>query len=147
MFKIFLRPSATSRRYSYIRHHGNEGLHRPQASSIEMASDTGSENVLHTVNQAFDYDADDEPPIETRGSPIQVRQHENHSTLPTVDGGSEAWLFLAGSFLIEALVWGKFFFSPSFSHSQSNAAWYQMVSALASFPRALILRFIGISPL
>lgn len=28
-------------------------------------------------------------------------------SLPRVDGGKEAWLFLAGSFFIEALVWGR----------------------------------------
>ena len=34
---------------------------------------------------------------------------EGHSQqLPPVDGGKDAWLFLAASFVIEALVWGKF---------------------------------------
>lgn len=27
--------------------------------------------------------------------------------LPPVDGGKDAWLFLAASFVVEALVWGK----------------------------------------
>ena len=27
-------------------------------------------------------------------------------SLPPVDGGKDAWLFLAGCFMIEALVWG-----------------------------------------
>lgn len=76
-----------------------------------MASDTGSESALHGINPAFDYNASDESSIETQGSPIQVRQHEIHSTLPAVNGGREAWLFLAGSFFIEALVWGRFLFS------------------------------------
>lgn len=37
-----------------------------------------------------------------------VRNEENRLefSLPRVDGGKEAWLFLAGSFFIEALVWG-----------------------------------------
>jgi hypothetical protein len=29
------------------------------------------------------------------------------SSLPPVDGGKDAWLFLAACFIIEALVWGK----------------------------------------
>ena len=28
------------------------------------------------------------------------------SALPTVDGGKDAWLFLAACFVVEALVWG-----------------------------------------
>jgi hypothetical protein len=31
--------------------------------------------------------------------------------LPPVDGGKDAWLFLAACFIIEALVWGKSLFS------------------------------------
>ena len=80
-----------------------------------MASGTGSDIALHNINQAFDYDVNDESPIDTQGSPIRVRQHEIHSNLPTVDGGREAWLFLAGSFFIEALVWGKCLFLKVFS--------------------------------
>ena len=107
--KNFLRPSATSRRHSYIRHLRNEELDHSQAYSTGMASDTGSEIAIQSINQAFDYNVNDESPIETQGSPTQVRQYEIHSNLPTVDGGREAWLFLAGSFFIEALVWGKSF--------------------------------------
>ena len=33
-------------------------------------------------------------------------EHEFQS-LPRVDGGKEAWLFLTGCFLLEALVWGQ----------------------------------------
>ena len=32
---------------------------------------------------------------------------QEHASLPRVDGGKAAWLFLAGCFSIEALVWGK----------------------------------------
>lgn len=31
----------------------------------------------------------------------------NSQQLPPVDGGKDAWLFLAASFVIEALVWGR----------------------------------------
>ena len=105
--RFFLRPSATSRRYRYITHFGNKALDHSQASSTGMASGTGSDIALHNINQAFDYDVNDESPIDRQASPIQVRQHEIHSNLPPVDGGREAWLFLVGSFFIEALVWGK----------------------------------------
>jgi hypothetical protein len=34
--------------------------------------------------------------------------HENEaSSLPPVDGGKDAWLFLAASFMVEALTWGE----------------------------------------
>lgn len=29
-------------------------------------------------------------------------------TLPQADRGKDAWLFLAGCFMVEALIWGKF---------------------------------------
>jgi hypothetical protein len=32
---------------------------------------------------------------------------EDSSKLPRVDGGKDAWLFLVGCFVFEALVWGK----------------------------------------
>lgn len=35
------------------------------------------------------------------------QDHVNESQLPPVDGGKDAWLFLAACFVIEALVWGK----------------------------------------
>lgn len=31
-----------------------------------------------------------------------------HGSVPKTDGGKNAWLFLAGCFVLEALVWGKF---------------------------------------
>ena len=36
----------------------------------------------------------------------ESHEHE-HASLPKADGGKDAWLFLAGSFCIEALVWGE----------------------------------------
>ncbi len=32
----------------------------------------------------------------------------DESTLPPVDGGKDAWLFLAACFVVEALVWGTY---------------------------------------
>lgn len=64
--RFFFRPTATSRRYSYIRHLRNEALDNSRASSAGMASDTGSESALHGINPAFDYNASDESPIETQ---------------------------------------------------------------------------------
>ena len=37
-------------------------------------------------------------------SPHPARQE---FSLPPVDGGKDAWLFLAASFFVEALVWGE----------------------------------------
>jgi hypothetical protein len=31
---------------------------------------------------------------------------QHQVSLPPVDGGKDAWLFLAASFIVEALVWG-----------------------------------------
>lgn len=46
---------------------------------------------------------EDSPPTQSSDGPI----HE--FSLPRADGGKQAWLFLAGCFVIEALVWGEFF--------------------------------------
>lgn len=37
---------------------------------------------------------------------------EHEFSLPPVDGGKDAWLFLGAAFLIEVLVWGKIFLHP-----------------------------------
>lgn len=44
----------------------------------------------------------------TPGSPGAFYDDDEAFFLSPSDGGKEAWLFLASSFLIEALVWGKF---------------------------------------
>lgn len=38
----------------------------------------------------------------------QDHDHEQNQQLPPMDGGKDAWLFLAACFMIEALIWGKF---------------------------------------
>lgn len=44
--------------------------------------------------------------VHSRHSQIGEYEHE-HAPLPRADGGKDAWWFLAGCFLIEALTWGK----------------------------------------
>jgi hypothetical protein len=41
-------------------------------------------------------------------SPSSIKQHdhEQDQQLPPMDGGKDAWLFLAACFMIEALIWG-----------------------------------------
>jgi hypothetical protein len=38
---------------------------------------------------------------------IQDHDREQNQQLPPMDGGKDAWLFLAACFMIEALIWGK----------------------------------------
>lgn len=45
------------------------------------------------------------PVLRTEGE--QASPGEQERIIPPADGGSGAWLFLAGCFGIEALVWGK----------------------------------------
>ena len=54
------------------------------------------------------------------------------STLPPADGGKQAWLFLAGAFMIEALVWG---FPFSFGVFQE---YYATHEPFASQPKGLV---------
>ena len=47
-----------------------------------------------------------QPSIHRR--PSRQGEHEQeHDSLPRADTGKDAWLFLLGSFCIEALIWGK----------------------------------------
>ncbi|KAF9871839.1 MFS monocarboxylate [Colletotrichum karsti] len=40
-------------------------------------------------------------------STVEEEHHENsHQSLPAPDGGSEAWKFLIGTFVVEAILWG-----------------------------------------
>lgn len=48
----------------------------------------------------------DQQDASSRMSPFDRQEHEQ-ITLPRADGGRQAWLFLAGSFMIEALLWGR----------------------------------------
>ena len=73
-----------------------------------MASTTGSEIAL------ADYTSNGGAQIESRATGEQVEDHGLEFSLPTVDGGKDAWLFLAGSFFVEALLWGEHH-SPTFS--------------------------------
>ena len=72
-----------------------------------MASKTGSEVELRPVSSPFEHRGNDgcsaEWEAENQGQPVMMQ-----ASLPPVDSGKEAWLFLAGSFFIEALVWGKY---------------------------------------
>ncbi|TDZ37130.1 MFS transporter asaE [Colletotrichum spinosum] len=57
------------------------------------------------------------------GSALQDSHHTDHefSSLPPVDGGKQAWLFLAACFAIEALVWGfPFAFGVFQNHYSTN---------------------------
>jgi len=45
--------------------------------------------------------------LSRRQSRIGDESHGQDFSLPQADGGRDAWLFLAGCFSIEALVWGE----------------------------------------
>lgn len=62
--------------------------------------------VLHDISpQNADASTNDPRSIEDNGD--RVSSNPNDSSLPAVDGGKDAWLFLAACFIVEALVWGK----------------------------------------
>ena len=63
--------------------------------------------------------------IEDNGD--RVSSNPNDSSLPAVDGGRDAWLFLAACFVVEALVWGKNPDKP-FLVSQQNSTHTSKVS-------------------
>jgi hypothetical protein len=45
--------------------------------------------------------------FETEDDQANRRIEQEFASLPAADGGWAAWLFLAGSFVIETLIWGN----------------------------------------
>jgi hypothetical protein len=39
-----------------------------------------------------------------------VENIDKDDVLPPVDGGRQAWAFMLGAFMIEGLMWGKYYF-------------------------------------
>lgn len=64
----------------------------------------GDRNDVHTVEE------EPSPP-------------ENIVTLPRVDGGKEAWLFLAACFIVEVMTWGE----VTSSLLRGKAEWHECV--------------------
>lgn len=68
-----------------------------------MRSDTDA--VMATELQSFDTSPRTTSP-ERRVEDGRAGMEHEMPSLPPVDGGKDAWLFLAACFMIEALVWG-----------------------------------------
>jgi hypothetical protein len=69
------------------------------SSKSSLTTAPGGESCIHLV------------PLEQLPKPVdteaQVSLTEEKSHLPPSDGGKRAWIFLAGCYLFEALVWGQ----------------------------------------
>ncbi len=66
-----------------------------------------------------------------------VPSNHDDSSLPPIDGGKEAWLFLAACFVVEALVWGEALdghFLPSDSTHTTKAFPSPTVSSRSTIP-------------
>ncbi|KAK3692616.1 MFS monocarboxylate transporter [Podospora appendiculata] len=65
------------------------------------------------------------------GGQEQQRPRHEFSSLPPVDGGKDAWLFLAACFMVEALVWGFPFSFGLFQNYYSTNAPFAGSSSIA----------------
>jgi hypothetical protein len=90
-------------------------LARPQSQSRSQYGSSrqavGSSNHVNDtiVNSRDVHGENDTTATWSRDDTEADVNHEREQVnLPRADGGREAWLFLAGCFIIEALVWGKF---------------------------------------
>ena len=77
-----------------------------------MESQTPSDIVLSEFHRSTNFGRGESgSPLTNRRSVHQEeedgRGHGQEFSLPRADGGKDAWLFLAGCFMIEALVWGE----------------------------------------
>lgn len=75
----------------------------PNNSELSMLSPEGNPVSVPRDEAAADFDRD------------RVPEHE--FSLPPVDGGKDAWLFLTAAFIVEVLVWGMTF--PTLIEPQS----------------------------
>ena len=73
--------------------------------SNTMASSEGIGLTDYSRTQASGYEESGQSSLHNRALRVDEQEHEEIS-LPAADGGGRAWLFLAGSFMIEALIWG-----------------------------------------
>ena len=69
-----------------------------QLQPIERPPDSPSDSSQAAFGPAYGTD------VIAAETPSQAPLHE--FSLPPVDGGKDAWLFLAACFMIEGLVWG-----------------------------------------
>jgi hypothetical protein len=84
----------------FSRYHNS--LYRPAS----VATDVADDNTLREAVVTRSCDVEDVWQTDENGqADIGEREQVN---LPRADGGTEAWLFLCGCFIIEALVWGRF---------------------------------------
>lgn len=66
---------------------------------IELGATPTAQSAIHFENPQIENDTTD---ADAEG---HISRHE--FSLPPVDGGRDAWLFLTACFFIEALVWGE----------------------------------------
>lgn len=71
-----------------------------------MASPTESVVALTDFSRPADYPREQDSQIEATVIEEQPENRGTEFSLPPVDGGKDAWLVLAGSFIVEALIWG-----------------------------------------
>jgi len=72
-----------------------------RVSGPKEASPADAEGLLVGSMESFTL----EPDLSEGGNNLAPHHHE--FSLPPVDRGKDAWLFLAACFVVEALVWGK----------------------------------------
>lgn len=104
-----IRRLSNARRYSAY-HNDIEGIDSLRKANKSFPSLTNGTN-LETSDSPFT--STDQTDIELE-SINALRHQENDAaesgfSLPPVDGGKDAWLFLLSAFVLEVLVWGIFF--------------------------------------
>lgn len=110
--------NSSARRYStYIENSAVERLHNTEMgkTSFEQLtySSIGTAPVSRTTEPSTAQPTfGNESDIELRAiDPYHNEMHitEPEFSLPPVDGGKDAWLFLFAAFILEILVWGNYY--------------------------------------
>jgi hypothetical protein len=120
---------SSARRYStHVEHDALEALRKAAASSSEHNNSRYSPipeektTAEVTVQSAYTTQPSTPQPASTCASNIELstlnpthdanNPAEPEFSLPPVDGGKDAWLFLFSAFVLEVLVWGNFSHLP-----------------------------------
>lgn len=79
----------------------------------EYSRDIPSNSAVTLVNDERQDSYVEDTWITSALDPSTADGEREQINLPRADGGKDAWLFLLGCFMLEALVWGEYLLIPS----------------------------------
>jgi len=117
-FGLVTHPASSNRKESFTSQRSSDPtIQRSEVEDIHMSSLGQQDQVLE------DGQLTREDPSSQLSSNLPSRTSTNNTFLPPVDGGKQAWAFLAAAFVLEFNVWGfvSVFLAGCFSSSFADS--------------------------